>query len=87
MGAVSEVSPRLVLEPLPLAEEVVAIVVTDFGDLGMRHRHPSDVRCVDDQLATVGDDRLEFVEALGGGRMSSYLVGMIDNTRLTGASR
>ena len=62
----SEVSARLVLEPLPLAEEVVAIVITDFGDLGMRHRHPSDVRCVDDQLATVGDDRLELV-ALGGG--------------------
>ena len=60
-----QVAPRLVLEPFPLAEEVVPAVVADLGDLGMHHRHLGDVRGVDDHLTAVGDNRLQLVEALG----------------------
>ena len=38
-----QVAPRLMLEPLPLAEEVIAVVIADFGDLRMHHRDLSDV--------------------------------------------
>src|SRR5829696_6650720 len=64
MGGVREVAPRNVLELLPLAEEVVAVVVADRGDVRMHHRHLSDVGSVEDHLATMGDDRLELVKTL-----------------------
>jgi hypothetical protein len=54
-------------EPLPLAEEVIAVVITDIGDLGMHHRYLGDVWGVDNHLTAVGDDRFQLVEALGGG--------------------
>jgi hypothetical protein len=44
----------------------------------------SDVRCIDDHFTAIGDDRLQLVAAVGSGQMSSYFVGMIDNTRRTG---
>ena len=59
-----QVAPRLVLEAVPLAEEVVPAVIADLGDLGMHHRHLRDVRSIDDHLAAVGDDRLQLVKAL-----------------------
>jgi hypothetical protein len=39
-----------------------------------------DMRRVDDQLAAVGDNRLELVKPLAAVQMSSYLVGIIDST-------
>ena len=83
----AQVAPRLVLEAVPLAEEVVPAVIADLRDLGMHHRHLRDVRSIDDHLAAVGDDRLQLVKPFAAVQMSSYLVGMIDSTRLTGASR
>jgi hypothetical protein len=35
VGGVGEVAPRLVFELLPPPEEVVAVVVADFGDVGI----------------------------------------------------
>jgi hypothetical protein len=67
VGGVPRSPQRLVLEPLPLGEEVIAVVITDIGDLGMHHRYLADVWGVDDHLTAFGDDRLQLVEALGGG--------------------
>lgn len=42
---------------------------------------------VDDQLAAVGDKRLQLVKPLAAVQMSSYLVGIIDSTGRYGRSR
>ncbi len=87
MGGVRQVTPRLVLEAVPLAEEVVPAVIANLGDLGMHHRHLGDVRSVNDHLATVGDDRLQLVEALGRGP-DVLILGRHDRQHAsTGASR
>ena len=67
MSRVRQVAPWLIFKPVPLAEEVVAIVVANLGDVWVHHGDLVDVRSVDDHLTTVGDDRLELVEALGRG--------------------
>ena len=67
VGGVREVAPRAVHEPVPLPEEVVAVVVADLADLRVHHRDLGDVRRVDDHLAAVGHDRFQLVEALGSG--------------------
>jgi hypothetical protein len=84
---VSGVAPRRVTELVPLAEEVVPVVVTDLGDDGMHDRDLRDMRRVDDQLAAVGDKRLQLVKPLAAVQMSSYLVGIIDSTGRYGRSR
>ena len=43
-----------------------------------------DMRRVDDQLAAVGDNRLQLVKPLADVQMSSYLVYIIDSTRRYG---
>jgi hypothetical protein len=53
-----------VTELVPLAEEVVPVVITDLGDDGMHDRDLRDTRRVDDQLAAVGDNRLQLVKTL-----------------------
>jgi hypothetical protein len=83
---VSGVAPRRVTELVPLAEEVVPVVVTDLDD-GMHDRDLRDMRRVDDQLAAVGDNRLQLVKTLAAVQMSSYLVGIIDSTGRYGRSR
>jgi hypothetical protein len=83
MCRVSGVAPRPVTELVPLAEEVAPVVVTDLGDDGMHDRDLRDMRRVDDQLAAVGDNRLQLVKTL----MSSYVVGIIDSTGRYGRSR
>ena len=87
MGAVREVSPRVVLEAVPLLHEVVATVVPDLNDLWMGGADFRDMWRVQNDLAAVGDDRLYLVEPLGAcpdvvvsGRES-------DRTLRTGASR
>ena len=65
MGAVREVSPRVVLEAVPLLHEVVATVVPDLNDLWMGGADFRDMWRVQNDLAAVGDDRLYLVEPLG----------------------
>jgi hypothetical protein len=84
---VSGVAPRPVTELVPLAEEVVPVVVADLGDDGMHDRDLRDMQRVDDQLAAVGDNRLQLVKPLADVQMSLYLVGIIDSTRKYGRSR
>jgi hypothetical protein len=84
---VSRVASGPVTERVSLAEEVVPVVVTDLGDDGMHDRDLCDMRRVDDQLAAVGDNRLQLVKPLAAVQMSSYLVYIIDSTRRYGRSR
>src|SRR5678815_3786434 len=64
MCGVSKIAPRLVPELVPLTKEVVAVVIADLSNARMHYRDLGDVRCIDDQLTAIGDDRLELVEAL-----------------------
>src|SRR5437667_10706811 len=60
--AMSEHAPRVMLEPIPLLQKVIATMVTDFLDhLAVREADFSNVRRVDNQFATVGQDRFELV--------------------------
>ena len=53
---VGEDPPRLVLESIPLLQEVVPAVVADLSDVvPMRDRYFVEVRGIDDEFATVGD--------------------------------
>jgi hypothetical protein len=84
MCRVSGVAPRPVTELVSLAEAVVPVVVADLGDDEMHGRDLCDMRCVDDQLAAVGDNRLQLLKPLADVQMSSYFVYIIDGTRRYG---
>ncbi len=59
-------APWVMLEPLPLAQEVRQAVIADLADdLPMHDGYFRNVRSVDYQLAPVGDDGLHLVHALG----------------------
>ena len=67
MDAMRERAPRLVLETIPLFQEVVAAVVTHtFNCFAVRDANLADVRRVDNQLAVVSQHRFELVHALAG---------------------
>ena len=88
VGRVGEVAPVVAGEPVPLPEEVVAAVVADLLDGRVHRGDLRDVRRVEDDLAAVGDDRLDLVEALGAGPHVVVLAwASTDSTRRTGASR
>src|SRR5581483_8639437 len=71
VGAVGENAPRVMLEAIPLLQKVVATVVADFQEsLAVSDTDLGDVRGVNDQLAAVGQDRLQFVHALAAGPKS-----------------
>ena len=74
-------------EPIPLLDEVVAAVVADLRAGRMGAREAGDVRRVDHDLAAVGDDRLDLVEALRTGPDFVVPGGQDRQDSRTGASR
>jgi len=62
-----EDAPGVILEALPLFQEVVAAVVADLPDQPPVHLgNLAEVRRIDDELAAVRHDRLQFIHALPG---------------------
>ena len=58
VGRVGEDAPGVVLELVPLLDEIVAAVVADLHDMfTMRQRNLVEVRGIDNQLPPIGDDR------------------------------
>ena len=65
MGGVSQNPPRFILKLVPLFEKVVPTVVSQAADqLPVRNRHLRQMRCVNNQLPTFCQHRLQFVHAL-----------------------
>ena len=60
-----QLAPRVATVSIPVGQEVVAAVVPDLRQRGVHGSDLANVRRVQDDLATVGDDRLDLVEALG----------------------
>ena len=59
-----EQSPWKILKAIPVMQEIGGAVVADlFDDVAVRKAHLGNVRRVDDQLAAIGQHRLEFVHA------------------------
>ncbi len=80
-------SPRGTSVPVPVRQEEVAAVVADLHDSWVHGRDLRDVGRVEDDLAAVGDDRLDLVEALGPRPEVGVPLGMRESTRWTGLSR
>src|SRR6202158_5779438 len=58
----------VMLEAVPLLQEVVTAVVSNFiDDLAVSVAEFGDMRSVDDDLGAVGNRRFELVHPLGGG--------------------
>src|SRR6185437_13233924 len=60
-------APGIVLKFVPLLQEIIPAMVTEFGDdLAVHDGNFVDVRGVNDEFAAVGDNRLELVHAFAG---------------------
>lgn len=64
MGRMGQDAPRVMGEAVPLLEEVIPAVVADFFDEGaVGDGDFMNMGGVDDELAAICDDRLEFIHA------------------------
>ena len=65
MGGVSQNPPRFILKLVPLLEKVVPTVVSQAADqLPVGNRYLRQMRCINNQLPTFCQHRLQFVHAL-----------------------